>query len=114
MATQIGTSNGMINIGHIWVVYVEESLKDLNVTNVISIHNDMPTSYEIVWAIARTVPRRAYFEFLDHPAVKVAYTFSLEMAANKGAENSDLRIIYGLGIKFPRLSARNSASIGAM
>jgi hypothetical protein len=52
---------------------------------------DIPTSYEIVWAIARTVPRRAYFEFLAHPAVSVAYTFSLEMAENRGAENSELR-----------------------
>ena len=29
------------------------------------------TSYEIVWAIARSLPRRAYFELDDHPASRV-------------------------------------------
>jgi hypothetical protein len=37
------------------------------------------TSYEIVWAILRKAPRRAYFEFEHHPARNVEYTFKLEM-----------------------------------
>lgn len=74
----------------------------------------MPTSYEIVWAIARTVPSRAYLELLAHPAVKVAYTFSLEIAANKGAENVVDSTGLGLGIRFPRFKARTRARAGAI
>lgn len=38
----------------------------------------MDTSYEIVWAIPRRAPSKAYFEFEHHPARKVAYTFILD------------------------------------
>lgn len=75
---------------------------------------DIPTSYEIVWAIARTVPRSAYFEFLAHPAVRVAYTLRLAIAEKRGAENLNLRMEFGLGVKFPSDKARNRAIIGAM
>ena len=40
----------------------------------------MDTSYEIVWAIARKAPSRAYLEFDNHPAPKVGYTDMLEIA----------------------------------
>jgi hypothetical protein len=40
---------------------------------------DMLTSYEMVWATPRRAPKRAYFEFDDHPAAKMAYTFILEI-----------------------------------
>lgn len=40
-------------------------------------------SYEIVWAMPRSAPRRAYFLFEDHPAASVVYTESPEMARNK-------------------------------
>ena len=88
----MGVSIGKINTGHEYSEYVEVSLNELSVTSVISMHNDIPTSYEIVWAIARTVPRRAYFEFLAQPADIVAYTFNLAIAENRGAEYSELKI----------------------
>lgn len=53
-------------------------------------------------------------EFLAQPAASVAYTFSLAIAENKGAENSNPKIEYGLGIKFARFKAKNRAIIGAM
>lgn len=114
VAIQIGIRRGMINLGQICVANVEERLRDLIVTSVISMHRDIPTSYEIVWAMARTVPRRAYLELLAHPAVKVAYTLSLEIAENNGAENWELRTKYGLGVRLPRLRARNRAKAGAI
>lgn len=36
------------------------------------------TSYEIVWAIPRSAPRRAYLEFEHQPAINVVYTFILD------------------------------------
>jgi len=36
------------------------------------------TSYEIVWAILRSDPKRAYLEFEHHPAIKVEYTLRLD------------------------------------
>jgi hypothetical protein len=38
----------------------------------------METSYEIVWAILRKDPSRAYFELEHHPAMNVEYTFILD------------------------------------
>lgn len=64
--------------------------------------------------MARTVPKRAYFEFLAHPAIKEAYTFNLAIAENRGAENSEAKIEFGLGIRFLSAKARNRASIGAI
>jgi len=36
------------------------------------------TSYEIVCAIPRSAPSRAYLEFEHHPAMNVVYTFMLD------------------------------------
>lgn len=36
------------------------------------------TSYEIVWAIPRNAPSRAYLELEHHPAINVVYTFILD------------------------------------
>lgn len=72
VATQIGINRGIISIGHDCSRKVETSLSELITTRTISMHKDIPTSYEIVWAIARTVPSRAYFELLAHPADRVA------------------------------------------
>jgi len=110
----MGINNGITSIGHDCSRKVDVRLRDLIITRTISIQRDIPTSYEIVWAIARTVPSKAYFEFLAQPAARVAYTFNLAMAENKGAENSELKIHLGLGIRFPSDRARKRASIGAM
>lgn len=37
------------------------------------------TSYEIIWAIFRTLPKRAYLELVDHPTIKIEYTPMLEI-----------------------------------
>lgn len=41
------------------------------------------TSYEIVWAIPRRLPSKAYFEFEHQPAINTGYTFILEIDKNK-------------------------------
>jgi len=41
------------------------------------------TSYEMVWAMPRIAPSRAYFEFENQPAASVVYTFILEMHRNR-------------------------------
>jgi hypothetical protein len=38
----------------------------------------MDTSYEIVCAILRRDPNKAYFEFEHQPAINVEYTFRLD------------------------------------
>lgn len=40
--------------------------------------SDIDTSYEIVCAIPRRAPNKAYLEFEHHPARNVAYTFMLD------------------------------------
>lgn len=44
-------------------------------------------SYEIVWAILRVVPRRAYFLLEDQPAINVGYTFKLEVVKKARVPN---------------------------
>lgn len=39
---------------------------------VVNIINDILTSYEIVCATPRSLPRSEYFEFEYHPAINVA------------------------------------------
>lgn len=59
------------------IIFVNSiELMQMIVVNMIS---DILTSYEIVWATPRNLPRREYFEFEYHPAINVAYTFILEM-----------------------------------
>ena len=41
------------------------------------------TSYEIVWAIARRLPNKAYLEFEDHPANNVPYTLRADTHKKK-------------------------------
>lgn len=45
------------------------------------------TSYEIVCAIPRRAPSRAYLEFEAQPAERVAYTLSLDTARKNKIEN---------------------------
>jgi hypothetical protein len=45
---------------------------------ILKIISAIDTSYEIVCAIPRNAPRRAYFEFEHHPAINVVYTFILD------------------------------------
>ena len=72
VANQIGTNKGKMIIGHECILKVFDRDREAATVKAISIQRDIPTSYEIVWAIPRTVPIVAYLEFLAHPAVKVA------------------------------------------
>lgn len=79
VVNHIKDKGNRINIGHdhwlkkIWVKLNEDKInRNLNKIKAIL------TSYEIVCAILRSDPRRAYLEFEDHPAPSVEYTLSLE------------------------------------
>ena len=54
-------------------------------------------SYEIVWAMLRTAPRRAYLLFEAQPAISVGYTFSLEITRNRRALNGRMCQVNGEG-----------------
>ena len=51
--------------------FIEKKSKELKYKIGDSIIKLIATSYEIVWAIARMAPNKAYLEFLDHPAIRV-------------------------------------------
>ena len=71
------------------------------------------TSYEIVWAALRRAPRRAYFEFEAHPAIKVVYTLKLERHKKSKIPNSINTEGLEWGYSAHSIRARNSPSIGA-
>lgn len=50
----------------------------ISIVSVLSKIKDILTSYEIVCAILRRAPNRAYLEFDDQPATNVEYTFILD------------------------------------
>lgn len=52
---------------------------------------DILTSYEIVCATPRSLPRSEYFEFEYHPAINVAYTFILDTHRKKMAPSGRSR-----------------------
>lgn len=58
----------LINDISIWLLMIRDLSK----------MRDILTSYEIVCAIPRSAPSRAYLEFEPHPATNVVYTFILE------------------------------------
>lgn len=66
----IANTLGIIIINHILFCIIEifSRLKEVLNKRVIIMIIVIVTSYEIVWAIARIEPRRAYFEFDDQPA----------------------------------------------
>jgi len=66
-----------------WSIIIFVSSIELIVIIVVSIISDILTSYEIVCATPRNLPRSEYFEFEYHPAMNVAYTFILEMHKKK-------------------------------
>src|SRR2546425_10969183 len=47
------------------------------------IASPIDTSYETIWALERSAPSKAYFEFDDQPARIVASTPTLETASTK-------------------------------
>lgn len=53
------------------------------------------TSYEIVWATLRSLPRREYLELDVHPAARVGYTENLDTVKNRIILNGGIIWIYG-------------------
>lgn len=72
-----GKNSRVIDVFWSIIIFVNSiELMQIIVVNIIS---DILTSYEIVWATPRSLPRSEYFEFEYHPAINVAYTFILEI-----------------------------------
>lgn len=80
---------------------------------VVSIINDILTSYEIVCATPRNLPRSEYFEFEYHPAINVAYTFILEIHKKKIAPSGRNIDWWLCGNRIQREMARLSLRTGA-
>lgn len=72
------------------------------------------TSYEIVWATARSAPNNEYFEFEAHPDHKIEYTERLDVA--KKNKIPRLRLIngWGKGRGIHRLKASVRDKVGAI
>lgn len=71
------------------------------------------TSYEIVWATARSAPISAYFEFEAHPEPRIEYTARLDRAKIKRMLRFRSATGWGKGMGAHRVRARVSASMGA-
>lgn len=80
---------------------------------VVSIINDILTSYEIVCATPRNLPRSEYFEFEYHPAINVAYTFILEIHRKKIAPSGRNIDWWLCGNRIQREIAKLSLRTGA-
>ena len=88
-------------------------LYELNVKMADNKIKDILTSYEIVCAILRSAPIKEYLELEDHPAIRVVYTFSLEMHRNKSTPNDKIMDGVDVGKSAHKKSARQRLSIGA-
>jgi len=55
-----------------WEEVIRIKLKDKRIIKALSKVRAILTSYEMVWAILRIAPSRAYFELEDQPAERVA------------------------------------------
>lgn len=67
----------------------------------------------MVCAMLRRAPIREYLELEDHPAIKVEYTFSLEIHKNKRIPKGRIKDGVLDGYKAHKRSARTKLSIGA-
>lgn len=72
------------------------------------------TSYEIVWATARSAPIKAYFEFEAHPDHRMEYTARLDIASMKSSPRLRSARENGMGSGVQMEIARIRASIGVV
>lgn len=72
------------------------------------------TSYEIVWATARSAPIRAYFEFEAHPDHRMEYTARLDIASMNSSPRLRSAKENGMGSGVQIEIARSRANIGVM
>lgn len=75
--------------------------------------NLIDTSYEIVCATLRRAPSNAYLELEDHPAINVAYTFSLEIVRNIRIEKVIKMAGEDIGYRAQDIRAKVSLRVGA-
>jgi hypothetical protein len=68
----------IIDTHDIIFIFIWLNLIDWWIRSIDSRIKDIDTSYEIVCAILRSAPNKAYLEFEHHPAIKVEYTFILD------------------------------------
>lgn len=66
----------------------------------------------MVWAILRRAPNKAYLEFDLQPAIKVVYTFSLEMHKKNITPKEKKCVGYEEGYKYHINKARNKDITG--
>lgn len=102
-----------IIIDDFWSIIIFVNSIELMQMIVVNIISDILTSYEIVWATPRSLPRSEYFEFEYHPAMNVAYTFILEMHRKKIAPNGRNIDWCLCGNSIHRAIARDNLRIGA-
>lgn len=72
------------------------------------------TSYEMVWATARSAPIRAYFELEAHPDHRIEYTARLDIANMKRSPRLRSARENGMGSGIQMEIARRSASMGVV
>ena len=89
---------------------VKEPLKRSTESRIMAI----VTSYEIVWATARSAPNMEYFELEAHPDHKIEYTERLEVARINSIPMFMLIRGWGRGRGTHKLNARVSDSVGAI
>jgi hypothetical protein len=67
----------------------------------------MDTSYEIIWAVERKEPKKAYFELLDQPAKIIPYTPNADIIKMKSTPSStstkDPQTVYGITVHASKL-----------
>ncbi len=78
-----GKNNRTTGIGELIKIFVR-SKEPVGVTIEIKM-SVSEISYEIVWAMARRAPRRAYLELEAQPAINVMYTLRLEIENSSSA-----------------------------
>lgn len=72
------------------------------------------TSYEMVWATARSAPIRAYFELEAHPDHRIEYTARLDIANMNRSPRLRSARENGMGSGIQMEIARRSASMGVV
>ena len=72
------------------------------------------TSYEMVWATARSAPIRAYFELEAHPDHRIEYTARLDIASRKRIPRFRSARENGIGSGVQIEIARRRASMGVV
>lgn len=114
VVNHIENSGSNNSIGHGCVFSrISTMLNDTRITSADSRIKAILTSYEMVCATLRTAPKRAYFEFEDHPAPRVVYTLMEEIQRNRRTPRGRKQVGQGEGNRDQRASASIRLKAGA-